>query len=414
MPERRRGITRRQFIASFFVVLGIAIIFSFMPGLSAEEPSITKLALGAPGPVISLPTAASMVVIGAIYVILSLLTLLPAATRIAYPLLGVNAVLMVPAVLIWAAAGKQTNVASLIGETLRLSTPLALGALAGIYAERSGVINIAIEGMMLTGAAFGFAAFVFTGSVWFGVLIAVLLGGVISLVHGLLSITFRTDQVISGTVINILAIGVTGYLRRQFIVDAGGARLTLPQLQIPLLSELPVIGPVFFVGKPIFYAMIFLVLLSHIVFFYTRWGLRTRAVGENPKAADTVGINVNRVRYINVALSGMIAGLAGAWFSLETVGSFDDGMTAGKGFIALAAVIFGKWTPFGAFGGAMLFGFAETLGVRFQLLKVELGGTPVPTQFLQLLPYLTTMIVLAGLIGRAVGPAAAGKPYEKS
>jgi general nucleoside transport system permease protein len=149
------------------------------------------------------------------------------------------------------------------------------------------------------------------------------------------------------------------------------------------------------------------------VLFYTRWGLRMRAVGENPKAADTVGINVIRTRYLNLALSGAIAGLGGAWFSLETVGSFDDGMTAGKGFIALAAMIFGKWTPFGAFGGASLFGFSEALGIRFQILNVELFDVPVPTQFLQLLPYLVTMVVLAGLIGRAVGPAAVGKPYDK-
>ena len=189
--------------------------------------------------------------------------------------------------------------------------------------------------------------------------------------------------------------------------------MTLPQIEIPLLSDIPVIGPIFFVGKPIFYTMILLVLVTHVVLFYTRWGLRMRAVGENPKAADTVGINVNRTRYMNLALSGAIAGLGGAWFSLETVGNFDDGMTAGKGFIALAAMIFGKWMPIGSFLGALLFGFTEALGIRFQLLQVELRGSPVPVQFLQLLPYLTTMVVLAGLIGRAVGPAAAGKPYEK-
>jgi ABC-type uncharacterized transport system permease subunit len=214
-------------------------------------------------------------------------------------------------------------------------------------------------------------------------------------------------------VINILAIGVTGYVRRQFIVDQAGGRTTLPAIDIPVLSDIPILGTVLFSGKPIFYAMIILVIMTHIVFFSTRWGLRTRAVGENPRAADTVGINVNRMRYLNVMISGMIAGLGGAWFSLETVGNFDDGITAGKGFIALAAMIFGKWMPFGAFGGAMLFGFAEALGTRFQILKVELLGSPVPVQFLQVLPYITTMIVLAGLIGRAVAPASVGQPYEK-
>jgi ABC-type uncharacterized transport system permease subunit len=413
MPERRRGITRRQLIAGFFALLGLFVIIANLSGLGAEEPTVTKLALAVPEPIITLPTALSLVLIGAIWLLLGAFMLLPQTTRVGYWPFWIGAALILPAVLIWAAAGKQTNVASLIGESLRLCTPIALGALAGIYAERAGVVNIAIEGMMLTGAAFGFAAFVFTGNIWLGVSTAVLLGGLIALVHGLLSITFKTDQIISGTVINILAIGVTGYLRRQFIVDAGGGRVTLPQISIPLLSDIPVIGPVFFVGKPIYFSMIVLVLVTHLVLFYTRWGLRMRSVGENPKAADTVGINVNRTRYLNVMISGAIAGLAGAWFSLETVGSFDDGMTAGKGFIALAAMIFGKWMPFGSFAGALLFGFAEALGVRFQILKVELGGSPVPVQFLQILPYVMTMVVLAGLIGRAVGPAAAGKPYEK-
>lgn len=242
--------------------------------------------------------------------------------------------------------------------------------------------------------------------------------------HGLLSISFRTDQIISGTVVNILAIGITGYLRRQYIVTEGGGRVTLPSLSAVIanagfpdlarsLEAIPIAGTLIFGGKPIFFAMLLLVVCTHVVLFMTRWGLRTRAVGENPKAADTVGIAVNRMRYINLFISGCVAGLGGAWFSLETVGNFDDGMTAGKGFIALAAMIFGKWMPFGAFGGAMLFGFAEALGTRFQILQVQVFGGPVPVQFLQVIPYVVTMIVLAGLIGRAVGPAAVGKPYEK-
>lgn len=413
MPERRQGITRRQIIAAIFGLLGLIIVVANLPGLSAEEPTVTKLALAIPQPIITLPTALSLVLIGALWLIVAALAFIPAAARLGDGPLWLGAALILPAVLIWAAAGKQTNVASLLGESLRLCTPIALGALAGIYAERSGVVNIAIEGMMLTGAAFGFAAFAFTGNIWLGVTLAIVLGSLIALLHGMLSITFKTDQIISGTVINILAIGVTGYLRRQFIVDSGGGRVTLPQIEIPLLSQIPIVGPIFFVGKPVFFSMVALVLITHVVLFYTRWGLRMRSVGENPKAADTVGINVNRTRYLNVAISGAIAGLAGAWFSLETVGNFDDGMTAGKGFIALAAMIFGKWMPFGSFAGALLFGFAEALGVRFQILKVELGGAPVPVQFLQILPYVMTMVVLAGLIGRAVGPAAAGKPYEK-
>jgi simple sugar transport system permease protein len=313
-------------------------------------------------------------------------------------------------VLIAAAAGTQTNALTMLAETLRLGTPLVLGALAGIYAERVGVVNIAIEGMMLMGAAFGFAVFAFTGSFVAGISAALTMGAISALLHALLSVTFKTDQIISGTVINIMAIGITSYLRRTFLVDLPGGRATLPRL-----SELLGLGslPPIIDSKPIFFAMLLLVPLTHLVLFSTRWGLRMRSVGENPRAADTVGINVYRTRYLNLLVSGLIAGLGGAWFSLETVGNFDDGMTAGKGFIALAAMIFGKWTPLGAFGGAMLFGFAEALGLRFQLLRVELFGWPVPVQFLQILPYVTTMIVLAGVIGRATPPAAIGQPYEK-
>lgn len=413
MPERRQGVSRRQVIAAFFAFLGFVLLLVYLPRMGAAEPEFSKLALDIPRPVLVLPTALSLTLVGLFYLAAGLIGFVPRAARIGDGMLWLSAVLLFPMILIWAATGKQTNAATMVSEALRLGTPIALGSLAGIYAERSGVVNIAIEGMMLTGAAFGFAAFIFTGNIWIGVLLAVILGGLIALIHGLLSITFKTDQIISGTVINILAIGITGYLRRQFIVGQSAGRVTLPAIEIPLLSNIPIVGPILFTGKPIFYAMILLVILTHVMLFYTRWGLRTRAVGENPRAADTVGINVIRMRYLNIMFSGMIAGLGGAWFSLETVGNFDDGMTAGKGFIALAAMIFGKWMPFGAFGGAMLFGFAEALGTRFQILKVELFGGPVPVQFLQVLPYVTTMVVLAGLIGRAVGPAASGQPYEK-
>lgn len=412
MAERRR-FTRRRLIATFFGVLGVLLIATNIAGIGAPDATVTRLAFGVPGPVVPVPTALSLALIGIVFIVAGILGFIPAFARFATSMLWTAGILIFPAVLIGAAAGKQTNVVTMVNETLRLGTPIALGAMAGIWSERSGVINIAIEGMMLSGAAFGFAAFVFTGNIWVGVLTAALVGGLMALIHATLAIQFKTDQIISGTVINILAIGLTGYLRRQFIVDSGGGRVTLPVLSIPLFSDIPIVGPILFAGKPIFYAMLIIVVLTHLILFFTRWGLRTRAVGENPRAADAVGINVYRMRYANVLISGIIAGLGGAWFSLETVGNFDDGMTAGKGFIALAAMIFGKWTPFGAFGGAMLFGFTEALQTRLQILKVEIGGAPVPVQFLQILPYVATMVVLAGLIGRAVGPAAAGKPYDR-
>jgi simple sugar transport system permease protein len=192
------------------------------------------------------------------------------------------------------------------------------------------------------------------------------------------------------------------------LINADAGRATLQNVPIPGLAQIPVLGDIFFNGKPIFYSMFILLAVTHIVLYYTRWGLRTRAVGENPHAADTLGVNVNRNRWTNVIIGGLIAGLAGAWFSLETSGSFDDQMTAGRGFIALAAMIFGKWTPIGAFGGGLLFGFSDALGQRFQFL-----GVPIPSQFLQMVPYLVTIVVLAGLIGKSNAPKADGEPYEK-
>ena len=227
--------------------------------------------------------------------------------------------------------------------------------------------------------------------------------------HAWLSITFKTDQIVSGTVINILALGLTSFMRREILLSAQDAgRETFQAVPIPVLKDIPIVGEVFFDGKPIFYLMFVLLVLTHVILFYTRWGLRTRAVGENPHAADTLGINVIRTRWINVVIGGMIAGLAGAWLTLETTGTFDDNMTAGRGFIALAAMIFGKWLPFGAFGGSLLFGFSSALETRFQIL-----GVTLPPQFLQMIPYVVTIVVLAGLVGRSRPPAADGIPYEK-
>lgn len=330
--------------------------------------------------------------------------------------LAISAIIFIPMVLIAAAAGNSTNVTTMIAETLRLATPLAIGAMAGIWCERSGVTNIAIEGMMLFAACFGFTALFYLRNIvpdvylaqFIAVSVAVLTGGVVSILHGWLSITFRTDQIVSGTVINILALGVTSFVRREYLLSTEAGLSKLQSVRIPILADLPLIGGPLFDNQPIFYMMFVVVIFTHIVLFYTRWGLRIRAVGEHPHAADTVGINVNRNRWIAVFTGGLVAGLAGAWFSLEATGRFNDGMTSGAGFIALAAVIFGKWYPFGAFGAAVLFGFAQALSTRLQILEV---GFPV--QFLQMVPYVVTIVVLAGFIGRASAPRAAGKPYVK-
>ena len=315
-------------------------------------------------------------------------------------------------ILIWAGADNNVDMVDMLARMIRLAVPIALGALAGILCERSGVINIAIEGLMLTGACVGFIATLTFGSTWIGLVAAIVAGGVASLLLAVLAIRFKTDQIIAGTVINIMAVGVTGFLRNNVILPiqqegnaTGGA---LPQLPIPFLSEIPIIGPIFFNHQPIAYAMLILVPLLSVLLFRTPWGLRTRAVGEHPRAADVMGVNVNRLRYMNVFFSGLMAGLAGAWFSLEATFNFDDLMTNGRGFIALAAMIFGKWTPWGALAGALTFSSADALQFKVQGL-----GFDFPDQFLQMLPYVITIIVLAGIIGRARPPAAVGKPYEK-
>ena len=278
----------------------------------------------------------------------------PLASRVHAWSLGINALGSVLVILVWASSGGRIEVLGILVQSLRLATPIALGALAGILCERSGVINIAIEGMMLSAACLGFTAALYAHSSWVGLLAAVLAGGVIAALHASLAIRWQVDQIISGTVINILAVGLTGFIRRTVLLhNPRQAPAVLPLWPLPLAADLPVLGPLFFRHQPLVYAMVLLVIAVHVLLVYTRWGLRTRAVGEHPRAADTLGIDVCAMRYRNVIMGGMIAGLGGAWFSLETVGTFNDLMTNGTGFIALAAMIFGKWNPVGALGGAL-------------------------------------------------------------
>lgn len=412
---RRFHITRTQVFAGVFLIAAAALINSALRMLSPD--SVTTLTFGSRLPQIPVPTAGYALAAGLFYGVTGVFALLrvPSLARWQHILLLIGGLLIIPTLLIVASADNSTNVTTMLSVSLRLSTPIVLGALAGIWAERSGVVNIAIEGMMLTGACFGFVAFTLLApsldtptAQMVGVLVSVLAGAGSSALLAWLAITFKADQIVSGTAINILAIGVTSLIRREVLFSSEAGRETLRPIPIPLLKDIPVLGEVLFNGRPIFYMMFVLLILTTIMLFYTRWGLRTRAVGENPHAADTVGINVIRLRWRNVLISGMIAGLAGAWFSLETTGSFDDNMTSGRGFIALAAMIFGNWTPLGAFAGGVLFGFSDALGQRFQFL-----GVPIPPQFLQMVPYIITIIVLAGLVGKSRAPKADGQPYTK-
>jgi simple sugar transport system permease protein len=299
---------------------------------------------------------------------------------------------------------------SALNFTMRAAVPLTLGALCGLLCERSGVVNIGIEGMMLAGAFAAFVVKVATNSLPLGLSLALatvaalLVGGLMALFHAGLCIRFKVDQIISGTVIIILATGLTTYL---FDPDASASG-KYGDIPIPLLAKIPLFGDVLFNNAPITYIAIILVIFISFMLFRNRWGLRTRAVGEHPRAADTVGIKVNRTRYINVVLGGMLAGLAGAFLVLEAVGQFKEGMTAGRGFISLAALIFGNWTPLGAFGACILFGYTQA--VQNELLLA--GITVVPRHFISMIPYVTTLVVLAGFVGSSRPPAALGQPYE--
>lgn len=303
----------------------------------------------------------------------------------------------------------------LLAAMLRLATPLLLGSLSGIWAERSGVVNIAIEGMMLTGAFAGYVvaerlleAEVFDGAgighLWVGVLAAVIVGALLGLVHAFWTQRFRTDQIVSGTALNILAVGVTAYALR-LVYDVGGST-KLPET-LPAILTWSVEGKDGSVGvafTPLMVLSVVLCLVTHVVLFRTPWGLRTQASGEHPLTLTSLGLSVLKTRYLNMAISGGLAGLAGAFLTLEGIGQFNEGMTSGKGFIALAVMIFGRWRPLPSLAAACLFGLADAMQILLQTLGVE-----VPAEWLQMLPYVLTLVALMGLMGRSRPPAALGQ-----
>jgi simple sugar transport system permease protein len=337
-------------------------------------------------------------------------------------------------------------ITSMLATTIAVATPLTLGALSGVFCERSGVVNIGIEGMMLSAAFFGWLGGIYMYNLYgfapgvsiaVGVFVAILTGAIMALLLAVLSITFKVDQIIGGTVINILAVGLTGFLNRQLFFGKGsvfGGTVpaspgVLPTIHVPItelftsicgtsatcLESVKAINRVFD-QKPVAISAILLVFISHYILFNTRWGLRTRAVGEHPKAADTVGINVVKMRYANVLIGGMFAGLAGAYFTIESVPSFEPLLTNGRGFISLAAMIFGNWTPIGAWAAALVFGASQALLINMQIFRDVI---PPQWSFLQesyivgLTPYILTMFILTGIIGKTTPPAADGIPYEK-
>ncbi len=299
--------------------------------------------------------------------------------------------------------------ASLIASMLVFATPLTFGAIGGMFSERSGVVNIALEGMMLMGAFFGIYGADKTGSWFLGVVIAALAGGLLALVHAIFAVSLRADQIVGGVALNFLALGITGYFFYQLYHGANiPANIPrIPNVSIPWVKDQPFIGPAFGDLNLMIWVAIALVPLSYVIVFKTAIGLRIRACGEHPRAADTVGIDVYAVRYASVIVSGMLAALGGAFLSVGFVGTFNENMTAGRGFIALAALIFGNWRPFGAFGAACLFGFSTALAFRLPVYS-----SSAATLF-QILPYVLTLVAVAGVIGRTIPPAADGRPYKK-
>ncbi len=297
--------------------------------------------------------------------------------------------------------------AGLLAATLRFATPLAFAATGGVISERSGVVNIGLEGMMLVGAFFGIYVAAETSSWVLGILGAMLAGGLLATIHAVFTITLRADQIVSGFAMNFLALGLTGYLFRSIYGSAGTPEVPrIPALTMPeFIRDIPLVGDVFGSLSVMTWLMFTLVFLTWVVLFKTPIGLRVRSVGEHPRAADTVGISVFRIRYACVIISGMLAALGGAYLSFGFGGSFNENMTNGRGFIALAAVILGKWTPFGALGACLLFGFGFALSIPLQ------GQADISANILSTLPYLITLVALVGVIGRSRPPAADGRPY---
>ncbi|HEV7762468.1 MAG TPA: ABC transporter permease [Acidimicrobiales bacterium] len=403
---------RRMGFAIASLVFGLVMLVSF--GLGSESGLKATFVLNRRGesalPDITVPSRATGLLLGIVVIVLGLAQLGGFLRRRTYLVFGIVLALFIVALLAWAARGDSISILGLLEGTLFKAVPLALGALAGLLCERSGVINIGIEGMLLAAAFTGALTASASDSVWVGMASGIAIGALLAWLLAVLSIRYRVDQIIGGTVINILALGLTSYLGTrvlstyQDLNQPGSFR----PIGLPLLQDIPFLGPLLFDNTIYVYLMFVLVFGLTWALYRTRWGLRVRAVGEHPGAADTVGINVLRTRYRSVVLGGAIAGLAGTWFTLDAVSGFNENMTAGRGFIALAALIFGRWHPVGAFIAALVFGFAEELQGRLALLD-----TPIPSELLLALPYVITIIVVAGLVGRSRPPAADGQVYER-
>ena len=413
-------INRKYLAAAAFVLFGLIDIFGF--GLFAHKGDAT-FALALPGasvhvPSIHAPATQTSYVLGGLSILLGIARATIDEST-AFKRLSIAAVLLffVISLLLWAdtgswANGIPVNVVSLLQGTLAASIPLILGALAGCMGERAGVINIAIEGQLLLGAFTAAVVASAVGVLWLGLISGSLAGGLVGAILALFAIRFLVDQIILGVVLNLLISGITGYLYDRLLVPEATTfnnATTFSTVKIPGLGDIPVIGPIFFDSTIFLYITYAAIVAVQIGLFSTRWGLRVRAVGEHPTAADTVGIKVLGIRYGNLIMGGMLAGIGGAYLTIGSVGTFSKDMSSGLGYIALAAMIFGRWTPLGATAAALLFGFTEALGSFMGSISV-----PISPFLLATLPYVATIIAVAGLVGRVRAPAADGKPYLRA
>lgn len=412
---RGTSVRRARIMGILFILIGVLIFLAFGLGTEggvqsrlgmnpAREETLVRL------PDIVVPSAATAYAIAAVCMFLGGVQLARGFEKRTNLVFGIIALLFVFVFLVWAARGRSLNLLGMMQSTVLRSVPIAFGALAGVLCERSGVINIAIEGMLLSAAFAAAVVASVSDSLFLGLLSGAVVGGLVAWLLAVLSIRYVVNQIVGGTVINILALGLTSYLTSQFLQrnEALNTPGRFQNLEIPGLSSVPFLGPILFDTSIFVYLMFAIVAITYLGLFYTRWGLRVRSVGEHPAAADTVGIRVLFTRYRNVILGGIVAGIGGAYFSLGAVGRFEEGMTAGRGFIGLAAMIFGRWNPIGALGAALIFGFADSLQVKANILRVA-----IPTEFLAMAPYLVTILIVAGAAHRVRPPAADGEPYTK-
>lgn len=402
-------VRRQRFLGIVYLVLALVVVWFF--ALGSEGNATFRLGEGGQDIDLTFSAPGMGWFTAAVFAFLAGIHLTRGLGKWTNVVLAFALTLLALAFLAWAAdGGSSFSLLGMLRTTVSAATPIAFGGLSGVMCERVAVINIGIEGMLLTGAFMG--AFVGTlTNAFIGIVVATLSGGLLALGLAVLAIRYRVDQIIAGVVINLFALGLTSFLSAQVLVE-DSARYNSPgvlqAIRIPLLADIPILGPILFNQNIFVYSLWILTAALTYGLFRTRWGLRSRAVGEHPRAADTLGINVYRMRYLNVMLGGMIAGFGGAFFTLGSVGAFNENMTAGRGYIGLAAMIFGRWHPVGALGAALVFGFADSLQVRLSILDVG-----IPSDFLLMAPYIVTIIVVAGVVGRARPPAADGQPYIK-